>query len=104
MLLLISSLGCASIPRPDTDLCGINAASDNGAVPHKRCYNIKKDYDDNGNRKSSAVPKIVPLASLMDLNKNMCTDPKGYENLLVTIKNLRAEYQACQNRNSPGGQ
>jgi hypothetical protein len=90
MLFLSCSFGCAVVPRPDTDILGINAD-----LSHLRGYNLKRDYDDDGNRKPDAKPIVRPISGLADINKYMCTDPKGYEHLITYGKNLREEYMAC---------
>lgn len=76
--------GCATIKRPDTDLCGVNAPKG-----EQRCYNILRDYENSGVRKPGAIPTIKPAKTVMDLNKNICTDPQGFQNLLIYIEQLR---------------
>lgn len=87
--LLLLLAGCAT-SRPDTDLCGINALAG-----HKKCYNLKNDYDEEGNLKHSATPKIIPINSINDLNKNICTDPQGFENLNIYLQQAKQAYKEC---------
>ncbi len=91
-LLISFSLSACGVPKPDTDICGVNSEAN-----HKLCYNLKKDYDNNGNRKPDAKPKVVEIQSLHDLNKNICTDPDGFENLLAYIKEMREKLKDCRN-------
>jgi hypothetical protein len=93
--LIIFSLalcGCVGIQRPDTDLC-IN----NAPAKHKKCYNMLRDYDDNGKLKPGAKAFFKPLNSINDVNKDLDIDPKGLGNLKAYINQLKDEYQRrCQ--------
>lgn len=96
MRLMVCSLillaACAGVPRPDTDLCIANVPGKN-----RKCYNLLKDYDDNGNLVASAKPTYKSLSSLDDINKNATTDPKGLANLKAYIRKLRDEASSrCQ--------
>lgn len=79
---LISS--CA-VERPNTNICVINSLGS----PHKNCANLHDDYDNDGNLKPGFKPKVIPISSLSDLDKNTCTDSLGIENLKVYIRELR---------------
>lgn len=85
-----SLVSCAGVERPDTDVCVAN-------VPalHERCYNLKKDYDDQGNRRPDAKPKTIvykdEAAMLAGLNKKTCVDPDGLANLKAYIDELRRQ-------------
>jgi hypothetical protein len=81
-------LGCASIERPDSWVCGVNAKSEK-----LRCYNLKSDYSDQGTLKPEAKPMIYPLKSVSDLNGWVCIDPKSLEKLKVYLGDLR-DYSA----------
>ncbi len=91
MTMLCLSFSSCTIQRPDTNIYGVNA-------PGYRLegYNMKKDYDNDGNRKPDAKKTIKLVSGLSDINKWICTDPEGYENLLTYGKNLREEYLACK--------
>lgn len=77
------SSGCG-VPRPDTDLCVVNAEAG-----HQTCFNLLKDYDSKGQFKPGTKPHFKPAATVADLNKNICTDPDGWANLKIYIKQLR---------------
>lgn len=78
--------GCASIERPDTDLCIINS-------PFQKvsCYNLKRDYDEEGGIKPEAKPKVFSITGLQDINKFICTDSDGFANLKSYIKELKQQ-------------
>lgn len=101
----LGASGCAhsQVPRPDIDVCEINVPS-----LHKRCFNLRDDYDDNGMLKPGARAHYLPCpgpqpcydpetryqdaaAMLADLNKNVSTDPDGWASLKAYIRDLRAE-------------
>lgn len=88
LLIAFSFGGCAKLKRPDTDLCGIN-------VPglELRCYNLLKDYNDDGSRKKDAKPKQIFFESkeamLDGLNKFIGTDPVGLAHLKAYIAKMR---------------
>jgi len=81
---------CAQVPRPDTDLCVVNAPAG-----HRKCYNILKDYNDEGDLLPGAKPLFKPAKVVEDLNKNICTDPDGWANMKAYIRSLREELSAC---------
>lgn len=88
-LLTICSItfsGCG-VDRPDTDLCVFNTAQ-----LYKYCYNLKKDYDGNGVRKKTAVPKTVRYkdaqSMMIAMDKTVGTDPAGFGNLKVFVREL----------------
>lgn len=85
-LLMICSLGASGcgVPRPDTDLCVVNAEAN-----HLICFNMLHDYDKNGKLKKDAQPKFKPANTVQDLNKNICTDPDGFANLKAYMKKLQ---------------
>ena len=86
-LLMVCSCACSTIPRPDTNLCVVNVPG-----KHLKCYNLKRDYDGDGNRNPDAKPTIVPISSLNDLNKFIATDPDGFANLKAYVQKIREEY------------
>lgn len=68
---------CASIERPETDLCVVNAPAMN-----KKCFSMKEP---------KRVAKYIPLKGLEDLNKNTCIEPEGFGNLKAYLLQLRAQ-------------
>jgi hypothetical protein len=87
VLLITSSVvvSCANVERPDTDLCVVNAPAG-----HQKCYNLKRDYNNDGKRRKDAAPKFKPAKSIDDLNKSICTDADGFANLKAFVNELRA--------------
>lgn len=83
--LLLASCG---IPRPDTTLCVVN-----GPAKHRKCYNVARDYNEDGSLKAGAKATFLPAASVGDLNKNICTDPDGWANFKAYVKKLREAYE-----------
>jgi hypothetical protein len=88
LLVSFSLFSCAQIDRPDTDLCVVNA-------PGKKltCFNLKRDYDKDGNLKSDAKPVFKPAPTIESVNKHIITDPQGYARLRAYIRTLRQEYE-----------
>lgn len=94
--------GCAAIRAPNTDLCIVNAAADVQPAPKRKCYNMAKDYDDQGRLKPGAVPVYRENRSVQDLNKFLVVDsPTGTEDgqaeLKAWVQKLRKHYENCQN-------
>jgi hypothetical protein len=89
LFLAFSTLtACSSIKRPDTNLCVVNAVAS-----HLTCYNMLRDYQDDGMIKPDAKPTIIPVDDLSDLNKFITTDPEGFARLKLYVKELRTYYQ-----------
>lgn len=77
--------GCpVQVERPDTDLCVVNAQSE-----QRKCFNLLRDYDDDGFILPGAKPIYKPNRSIDDLNKNICIDPDGFERFKAYVKKLR---------------
>jgi hypothetical protein len=85
--------GC-SVQRPDTNLYVVNAA-----FHQARGYNLRADYDQDGNLLSTARAKVIPANQVQDLNKFICTDPDGFANLKAYVQQIRAAYQSCASGN-----
>jgi hypothetical protein len=84
---------CArNVPKPDADVCVVN-------VPalHQKCYNIARDYDDNGYIKKDAKPMFKQYKDeaemLAGLNKNIATTPDGWAAIKAYLKSLREEQE-----------
>ncbi len=92
LLLLLGASGCNSVTRPDTNMC-----LNNVQLLETICYNLKNDYDSNGNLNPSAKPTVVqyasPSAMLMSLDKNIGTNPVGWANLKAYLRELRTASQ-----------
>lgn len=82
LLLIAGSLSACGIPRPNADLCIVNAPNLN-----RKCYNLKRDYRDDGTLKPGAVPTYRPNATIEDLNKALVLDsPDGFEDGIARMK------------------
>lgn len=69
MLLAVSSSllsACASVPRPNTDVCIANVQ-----VLHEKCYNMERDFTDDDQLKKDAKPHFLPCPG-----PELCLDPK----------------------------
>lgn len=75
--------GCASIERPDTNLCIVNALGHN-----LKCYNMKKDYDNKGHRNLDAEPQFKLIENVSDLDRHLCIDPNSTANLKVYLRKI----------------
>lgn len=85
LCLTFSLIGCAGVKRPDANVCGINAVSSN-----LRCYNILKDYSNDGTLNANAKPTLVPISGLNDLNAGIYFSPIDVEKLKVWIGDMRS--------------
>lgn len=93
LLSTVLSLGaCSKLPtRPDAYICVNNV----GAF-HKKCYNLLKDYTDDGLLKPGAMPSMRPLNALADADKDISTDPDGWGRIKAYIRLLRSELSVCK--------
>lgn len=91
---LFSLASCASIKRPDSNLCFINvtAARLENITPHKECLNLSTDYDELGLKLSTATAKVSDLNDLSDLDRTFSMDAKSFANLKAYIQKLRDYY------------
>jgi hypothetical protein len=80
---------CANIKRPDADLCVVNA-------PGKKltCYNLEKDYNDDGQIKPGIQPHFKPATDLDALNKHVAMSAADFAKFKAYIKKLREEYES----------
>lgn len=74
---------CASIERPNTNLCIVNAQSN-----QLRCYNMKNDYTDKGVLKLDAEPHFKVISGVEDLHKHLCLDPDSTANLKAYLQKI----------------
>lgn len=84
ILLMGFSVGCATVERPDTNLCVINEP-----LEQLECYNLRTDYSDEGKITTDAKPLIIGITGLESVNKYICTDPAGFSELKAYITKLR---------------
>lgn len=87
---LIIFSGACSASAPDTNVCEINASGG-----YRLCYNLKRDYDSNGDMKPGVQPFKIPFAALSDLNKLTCVDQVGLSNMKVFASEVRQELKDC---------
>lgn len=87
MVFSFFSAGCG-IDRPDADLCIINA-------PNKilKCYNMKRDYDDDGHLLTNAKAIYKSAATVEDLNKGLFVEVNHIAPLKTYIEQLRDAYK-----------
>lgn len=85
---LILAAACATIERPDSELCIVNAP-----LKRRKCYNLRHDYDDSGNLIPEATPSYAPVESVEDLNKHTTMDPESWTRFRAYLKKLREQYQ-----------
>lgn len=78
-------VGCAGVQRPDADICGVNASASK-----LHCYNLKKDYSNDGTLLANSVAKDKPISSLQDLNAGIYFSPTDVEKVKVWISDMRA--------------
>jgi hypothetical protein len=84
MTFLVSCGG--TVPRPDTNLCVINSE-----VGKMKCFNLLRDYTDEGKIKPDAQGMYRDIPDVNSINKHICTDPGGFIELKTYIKLLREE-------------
>jgi hypothetical protein len=86
--------GCMSVSRPDAYLCGINAKS-----MVLRCYNLKSDFDSQGNLKAQAKPLIQPIKDVMSLNAGIYDSAQDFTSIKTYVNQLKIYYDKnCQTR------
>jgi hypothetical protein len=88
LLMVFSLVGCASIKRPDSELCVVNAPSQ-----HLKCYNLLHDYDGQGRLKKSATAIFPPAKTVYDLNKGVWMSNLDFAELKLYIHDLKRAYE-----------
>lgn len=90
--LIISSLivlaSCASIERPNAELCIVNAPA-----LHLKCYNLSEDYHSSGKLKNNATAKYLPAKTVEDLNKGVWMSNNDWAQVKGWIRQLRKAYE-----------
>lgn len=106
LLLIVGSSACG-VPRPNADVCIVIAPPEDPEYPRKRkCYNLERDYNDDGTLKAGAKPVYRPNEKIEDLNKALVIDspydaqnpnPNHFEDgiarIKAWIKKLREAYE-----------
>lgn len=90
----LALLSCAHVQRPDADLCVVNA-------PGKKltCYNIKTDFNDDGQIRPGVPAHYKPAPDLEAINKWVITDLDSWAKIKAYVKLLREEYERrCERR------
>jgi hypothetical protein len=82
--LAYSLVACSAIQRPDALVCGVNAKG-----MKLRCYNIKRDFNDDGTRKPNVQPSEIKIQSIHDLNGGIYFSPSDFEKLKVWLGDMR---------------
>jgi hypothetical protein len=85
-LFLLTS--CATIVRPDANLCIVNAPAE-----HLKCYNLKHDYNKDGTIKKSAKAKFFTAQKVEDLNKGVWMSNNDWAKVKGWIRELRKAYE-----------
>lgn len=85
--LLVISLTACSVPRPAGMACVVDLP-DNQNI----CFDLQKDFDDQGNIKPDAKPQLLPL----DMDKRVNFDPDTWANVKAYIRKLKDRAQ-CSN-------
>ena len=80
-------VGCASVQRPDADICGINYATN--SAPHLTCFNIKDDYNDDGTLKSTAKSHRKLIPTPQSLNAGKYISKEDWPKVQVWLQDLR---------------
>jgi hypothetical protein len=96
-------VGCGNLPQPHILACIVNAPA-----KHRLCYQLDKDFNEDGSLKVGAVAVIRPNATLADLNKSFTIDSvdaevpasNGFVDALSTfktyLKEIKNRYANCQ--------
>lgn len=100
LILVVSSLSSCGkdAPKPHILACIVNAPA-----KHRKCYQLDKDYNDDGSLKAGAVPVIRANASLEDLNKAFTIDAVEPEvpasnGLVDALASFKAYLKMLRNR------
>ena len=88
MILCLVFSACATISKPNANLCVVNAPA-----KHLKCYNLSVDYDDNGNIYKSAQPKFFRAETVEDLNKGIWMSNHDWTEVKLWIQKIRKAYE-----------
>ena len=92
-LLMAFSLFACSNPAPDADICVTNIKKG-----HKKCYNLARDYYEDGTLKPTASPTYKPALTLSDFDKEISTDLKGFQNIKILTTQIEYRLNECENQ------
>jgi hypothetical protein len=84
LLFAANIVGCAAIQRPDAWVCGIN-----GKSKKMLCYNLKKDYDEDGTLKAGAEPLEKKDVSLQSLTGGLYFSSEDTKKIKVWLQDMR---------------
>lgn len=93
ILWIISSLliiGCG-VPRPKGDICIVDARRE-----VLRCYDMEKDYNDDGTLKPGAVQHTKPAINIDSVNKFTVFDPDAWAEVKIYIGKVKERYKECK--------
>jgi hypothetical protein len=80
-------LGCASVQRPDADICGINFAADKPA--HLTCFNIKNDFDNAGVLLPTAKAHQKLIGKPQSLNAGKYMSKEDWPKFQIWLQDMR---------------
>ena len=87
VLIALSICSCSQIQRPDADICVVNYATDK--LPHLTCFNIKRDYNDDGSLKADAKPVKKLIKTPQSLNAGKYISKEDWPAFQVWIQDTR---------------
>ncbi len=80
-------LSCAKISRPDADICVVNAFG-----KKLTCYNLARDYNDDGLIKPGTPAHFKPAPDIDSVNKHVVMSAADFGKFKAYVKKLREEY------------
>jgi hypothetical protein len=92
ILLAVSSLLVSCVNRPKGLICLVDAPEDRSRS-RRICFDLEKDFDNEGNVLKSATPKIQDAWTTFDLNKHTCFDPDTWASVKTY---LRQKSKSCK--------
>lgn len=96
-LVAFNVVGCGSIPLPKGKTC-VSHVSQN-AASYNDCYDMEKDFDENGNILPTANGQHVPL----EFDKRVNFDVDSFASLKAYLLKLKKVYQDQQSSCAFGG-
>lgn len=96
-LAVFSVVGCASIPPPKGTACVSHISQ--SAANYNDCYDMEKDFDQNGELLPTAKGQHVPL----EFDKRVNFDVDSFASLKAYLLKLKKAYQDQQSSCAFGG-